>query len=116
MKICTAESFSNKEVYRTPFIESRDVPLRDSKDALNVDWISVMVSGEDERQIYLNSFITNHPISEHSIGELVEVGRTILPGHFLRVICFSTLKQKHPHVAFSFYINDASFLEDVFFF
>ena len=62
--------------YRTSRYEwIEDVPLRDSEDALNVGWISVLVSGEDGRQIYRNSFITNHPISEQTVAGLVEAGR-----------------------------------------
>lgn len=52
-----------------------DVPLRDSNDAMHVGWVSVLVTGQDGRKIYRNSFITNHVLSADSVAEIVAAGR-----------------------------------------
>ena len=52
-----------------------DVALRDSEDAMSVGWVSVVVTGEDGRVIYRNSFITNHVLNEETVVEIVAAGR-----------------------------------------
>jgi len=52
------------------------VPLRDGDDALLVNWCELTVSRPDGKEIYKNSFATNHTITDDTVGELVLAGRT----------------------------------------
>lgn len=54
---------------------SNTVPLRDSEDALTVNWADVLVTDENGKKIYNNSFITNHLIHDGNIESLIEAGR-----------------------------------------
>lgn len=52
-----------------------DVPIRDSEDALLVNWAEVVVTDEKGKEIYKNAFVTNHFICEEIIEEFIEAGR-----------------------------------------
>jgi Transposase DDE domain len=52
------------------------VPLRDSEDALLVNWCEVTVTRPDGKVTYQNSFATNHPLSNENVAEIVLAGRT----------------------------------------
>lgn len=52
-----------------------DVPLRDSKDALIVNWFSVEIQDGKGRTTYRNSFITDLPVSAETVAELAACGR-----------------------------------------
>jgi hypothetical protein len=51
------------------------VPLRDSNDALLVNWCEVTVTRPDGKVTYKNSFATNHPLSDENVAEIVLAGR-----------------------------------------
>lgn len=62
--------------YRTAVYEwIEDVPLRGTDDAMPVGWVSVCVTTENGREIYRNSFITNHPLTSDTVAEVVAAGR-----------------------------------------
>lgn len=67
--------WNGKEHRTTRYEWIEDVPLRDSRDAMSVGWVNVLVTGEDGRQIYRNSFITNHALTADSVAEIVAAGR-----------------------------------------
>jgi hypothetical protein len=67
--------WSGSEQRTTVYEWIEDVPLRSTDDAMLVGWVSVHVTGEDGRKIYRNSFITNHPLSSDTVGEVVAAGR-----------------------------------------
>ena len=52
------------------------VPLKDSDDALLVNWCELTVSRSDGKVVYKNSFATNHRISDNTVAEIVVAGRT----------------------------------------
>ena len=51
------------------------VPLRDSDDALNVNWCELTTTLPDGSVIYKNAFATNFNISKDNVKEIVEDGR-----------------------------------------
>ena len=52
------------------------VPLRASGDALLVNWCEVTILNEQTgEQIYTNSFVTNHRLTNHTVAEVVRCGR-----------------------------------------
>ena len=51
------------------------VPLRDSHDALNVNWFSVEIHDAKGKRTYFNSFVTDLPITAQTVAELGAAGR-----------------------------------------
>lgn len=62
-----------KEIHTYRYANS--VPLRDSKDALYVNWFEITITREDGKILYKNTFITNHKITDKNIESLVLCGR-----------------------------------------
>lgn len=52
------------------------VPLRDSEDALNVNWCELTTTLSDGKVIYKNAFATNFEISKDNVIEIVADGRS----------------------------------------
>lgn len=52
------------------------LPLRNSDDALMVNWLEVTVTNAKGKILYRNAFITNHDITHKNIADLAELGRT----------------------------------------
>jgi hypothetical protein len=52
------------------------VPLRDSDDALLVNWCELTLSRPDGKVTYKNSFATNYRLSDDTVVEIVLAGRT----------------------------------------
>jgi hypothetical protein len=50
------------------------VPMRDTKDALSVNWFSVEIQNKGKRTYY-NSFITDLPVTAANVAELAACGR-----------------------------------------
>jgi hypothetical protein len=61
------------EVYTYRY--ANDVPIRDSDDALRVNWVELTVRTEDGEISYHNAFITNHKIKKKNVAYLVLCGR-----------------------------------------
>ena len=71
----SSTEWSGKE-HRTTWYEwIEDVPIRGTEDAMSVGWVSVLITGEDGRKIYRNSFITNHRLSRETVPDIVAAGR-----------------------------------------
>ncbi len=51
------------------------VPLRDTKDALIVNWFSVEIQDGKGRTTYRNSFVTDLPVSTETVADLAACGR-----------------------------------------
>lgn len=62
-----------REIYTYRY--ANNVPLRDSDDALLVNWFEVTVTKEDGEILYKNAFVTNHEIKKEDIEALVLCGR-----------------------------------------
>jgi hypothetical protein len=51
------------------------VPLRGSKDAIEVNWFSIEIRSAAGKRTYTNSFITDIPVSAANVAELAACGR-----------------------------------------
>jgi hypothetical protein len=51
------------------------VPLRHSKDALDVNWFEITIRDADGRTTYRNSFITDLPVDQDNVAGLAACGR-----------------------------------------
>ena len=63
-----------EETYTYRYLKG--VPLKDSKDALLVNWCEITIRRPDGRVLYKNSFATNHEITNDTVTEIVQCGRT----------------------------------------
>jgi hypothetical protein len=59
------------DTYR--FVEQ--VPLRDGKGALDVNWCELTTTRDDGKITYKNAFATNHPITAANVADVVRDGR-----------------------------------------
>jgi hypothetical protein len=56
---------------------ANQVSLRNGSDALQVNWLELVIAYEDTGQIlYQNSFVANHKITVANVTQLAQVGRT----------------------------------------
>lgn len=63
------------EIWHYRFVPQ--VPLRNGKEALLVNWLELVITHEKTGNIlYQNSFVTNHAITATNIMPLAQVGRT----------------------------------------
>jgi len=53
-----------------------ELPLRDSDDAMRVNWCELKSVRDDGRVLYYNSFVTDHPVSENNVVEIIAAGRS----------------------------------------
>jgi hypothetical protein len=52
------------------------VPLRNSNDALQVNWLELIIPDEKTGEVlYQNSFVTNHNVTNTKVVQIAEVGR-----------------------------------------
>ena len=51
------------------------VPMRDTKDALNVNWFSVEIQNAKGKRTYCNSFVTDLSVTSGNVAELAACGR-----------------------------------------
>jgi hypothetical protein len=51
------------------------VPLRDSDDALLVNWCEVTITNAKQELVYRNAWATSHAIDEYNVVQTVAVGR-----------------------------------------
>jgi hypothetical protein len=62
------------EIITCRFVE--EVPLRGSEDALLVNWAEVTIThSKTGVQLYYNTFVTNHSLTEQTVIPIVEAGR-----------------------------------------
>lgn len=52
------------------------VPLRDSDDALMVNWCELRTTTSDDKVLYHNAFATKHEITKRNVVQIVTAGRT----------------------------------------
>jgi hypothetical protein len=56
---------------------ANQVPLRNGNDALQINWLELVIKNEDTGEIlYQNSFVTNHTITTTNVIHLAQIGRT----------------------------------------
>lgn len=62
------------EIITCRFVEA--VPLRGSEDALLVNWCEITIThSKTGQQLYYNTFVTNHPLSEQTVIAISAAGR-----------------------------------------
>jgi hypothetical protein len=64
-----------KGTYRHRWRWLRDVPLRNGKDALTVNWFEFEIVDRTGKITYHNSFITDLPVDTATVAELADCGR-----------------------------------------
>ncbi len=63
------------EIWQYRFVNQ--VPLRNGSDALQVNWLELVIVKEGTGEIlYQNSFVTNHTITTTNVMHLTQIGRT----------------------------------------
>ena len=63
------------EIWQYRFVNQ--VPLRNGHDALQINWLELVITHEDTGKIlYQNSFVTNRTITPTTVIDLAQVGRT----------------------------------------
>ena len=72
----TERIFDGKEHQIITYKYMEDVPMRDGKDALLVNFVEVFVKREkDGKPLYHNAFITNHELTDKTLPLIVACGR-----------------------------------------
>ena len=62
------------EIVTCRFVE--DIPLRGGEDALLVNWCEITIThSKTGKQLYYNSFVTNHQLTEQTVIPIAEAGR-----------------------------------------
>lgn len=72
--ICKRWTGKTEETYTYRYLNH--VPLRDSDDALWVNWCDLTVTCSDGKQLYKNAFATDHLITNQTVEAIVQSGRT----------------------------------------
>jgi hypothetical protein len=63
------------EIWSYRFVNQ--IPLRAGDDALQVNWLELTITHEkSDKQLYYNSWVTNHPITSKNVIHLAKAGRT----------------------------------------
>lgn len=66
-----------KTEYRSEYRWVNAVPLRETEPVLEVNWLEVtVVRVSDETVVYRNQWITDHPVTDSTVEELVKSGRS----------------------------------------
>ena len=68
-----------------------DVPLRDGRDALFVNWLEIEIVDQSGKVTYKNSFVTDLAVDRGNVAELAACGRARWK---IENECFNTLKTK----------------------
>ncbi len=63
-----------REIYTYKYVP--EVPLRDTDDALMVNWVELIITKEDGKVLYKNAFITSHKITDRNVEDIVSGGRS----------------------------------------
>jgi hypothetical protein len=82
-----------------------DLPLRDGKDAMRVNWLAIEITGPDGQVTYRNSFITDLAVDRHTVVELIACGRARWK---IENETFNTLKTKGYNLEHNFGHGEAN--------
>ena len=75
LHVSSSKRWNGKYWETTTYRYACDVPLRDSDDALKVNWFEVTSCNEEGEILYKNSFVTDHKITEKNVASAVSAGR-----------------------------------------
>ena len=76
-----------------------NICLNGAKDSVEVNWVDITITNEEGKTTFHNAFVTNHPISDDNVAELVEAGRCRWK---IENENFNTLKTKGYHFEHNF--------------
>jgi hypothetical protein len=74
-EFCT-KKWTGKERYTYTYRFRNNVPLRDTKDALLVNWIELVITNEKGEIVFKNAYVTDHLITQENASSIVDSGRT----------------------------------------
>ncbi len=69
----TQKTTGKRLTYRYRWFEG--APLRDSKDAILVNWIGITITDAKGHVTYDNTFVTSLPVTRHTVAEIVACAR-----------------------------------------
>lgn len=69
----TVKHGKKRSIFRYRWI--RDIPLRDGKDAILVNWFEIEILNANDKVTYRNSFVTDLPVAPDNVAELAACGR-----------------------------------------
>ena len=67
--------WTGKEHHNYIYRFINNIPIRDSEDALNVNWAEIIITNDSGKKVYSNAFISNHTITKTNIESFIEAGR-----------------------------------------
>jgi hypothetical protein len=67
--------WKGKRLFSDTYSFLNGVPLRDGKDALEVNWCKIVTKDENGKVVYKNTFATNFEISKNNVIQIVADGR-----------------------------------------
>ena len=75
--LCTLEKthWNGKQHITSRYRYMNQIPLRNSDDALMVNWCEVTITNQTGKTLYHNTWATSHEITDDNIATLVESGR-----------------------------------------
>jgi hypothetical protein len=72
----SSKKWTGKENLTFTYRWRNGVPLRDTKDALLVNWLELEIINEQGKTIFKNSYITDHELTAQNVHAVAEAGRT----------------------------------------
>jgi hypothetical protein len=72
----SVKKWTGKENLTFTYRWHNGVPVRDTKDALSVNWLCLTITNENGNTIFKNSFITDHWLTRENVPAVAEAGRT----------------------------------------
>jgi len=73
--VLTVQRWAGKENQIDTYRYAEQVPLRDGADGLLVNWCELTTTNEAGKELYHNSFATDHPITSANVAACVAAGR-----------------------------------------
>lgn len=64
-----------KKFFTDTYRYVNQVPLRDSDDALMVNWCELVTTAHDGTVVFQNAWATSHPVTDNNVAGLAEAGR-----------------------------------------
>lgn len=75
VQIVTINRRQGKQHYTDIYRFVNQIPLRDTDDALQVNWCELVTTNSTGKVVYKNAFVTDHLIKEKNIADIVTAGR-----------------------------------------
>jgi len=73
-KLVTKRVKGRKQVWKYSW--AKQVPLSNTLNSIEVNWLSLKITNDTGRRIYQNAFVTNHKVTSSTVEQLILYGRT----------------------------------------